>query len=279
MGFSTNLIVLDAVDLDAILGMDWLTTNKGFIDCYNRTVTLTNCQGKTIMFGTRRISTSHGKLNQLDMAELSKVPIVCEYPDVFPEELPGMPPDREIEFVIELAPGTAPIYKKPYRMAPSELVELKKQIKELLEKGFVRPISSPWGSLVLFAKKKDGTLRLCIDYRALNMVTIKNKYPLPWINDLFDQLAEAKVFSKIDLRSGYHQLRIRSSDIPKTAFTTRYGLYEFTVMPFGLTNAPAYFVHLMIKVFMKYLDKFMVVFIDDILIYCKTPESMSNIFG
>jgi hypothetical protein len=154
------------------------------------------------------------------MIELSKVPVVCEYPDVFPEELPGMPPDREIEFVIELAPGTAPIYKKPYRMAPTELVELKKQIKELLEQCYVRPSSSPWGSPVLFAKKKDGTLRLCIDYRALNMVTIKNKYPLPRINDLFDQLAEAKVFSKIDLRSGYHQLRIRSSDIPKTAFTT-----------------------------------------------------------
>jgi hypothetical protein len=137
MGFFANLIVLEAVDLDAILGMDWLTTNKGFIDCYNRTVTLTNCQGKTIKFGTRRISTSLGKLNKLDLAKLSKVPIVCEYSDVFPEELPGRPPDREIEFVIELAPGTTPIYKKPYRMAPKELIELKKQIKELLEKGFV----------------------------------------------------------------------------------------------------------------------------------------------
>jgi hypothetical protein len=126
-----------------------------------------------------------------------------------------MPPDHGIEFVIELAPGTTPIYKKPYRMAPTELAELKKQIKELMEKGYVRPSSSPWGSPVLFAKKKDGTLRLCIDYRALNMATIKNKYPLPRINDLFDQLADAKVFSKIDLRSGYHQLKIRSSDIPK----------------------------------------------------------------
>lgn len=205
MKFLANLIVLDAVDLDVILGMDWLTTNKGFIDCHNRTVTLTNCQGKTIKFGTRRISTSQGKLNQVDMTELSKVPVVCEYSDVFPDELPGMPPDCEIEFVIELALGTAPIYKKPYRMAPMELAELKKQIKELMEKGYVRPSSSPWGSPVLFAKKKDGTLRLCIDYRALNMATIKNKYPLPRINDLFEQLAEAKVFSKIDLRSGYHQ--------------------------------------------------------------------------
>ncbi len=157
-------------------------------------------------------------------------------------------------------------------MAPSELVELKKQIKELLDKGFIRASSSPWGSPVLFAKKKDGTLRLCIDYRALNMVTIKNKYPMPRINDLFDQLAQAKVFSKIDLRSGYHQLKVRTEDIPKTAFTSRYGLYEFTVMPFGLTNAPAYFVHLMNKVFMKFMDKFVVVFIDDILVYSRTPE-------
>jgi hypothetical protein len=134
MKFLASLIVLEAVVLDVILGMDWLTTNKGFIDCYNRTVTLTNYQGITIKFGTRRISTSHGKLNQVDMAELSKVPVVCEYPDVFPEELPDMPPDREFEFVIVLAPGMAPIYKKPYRMAPTELVELKKQINELLEK-------------------------------------------------------------------------------------------------------------------------------------------------
>jgi hypothetical protein len=208
MKFLANLIVLEAVDLDVILGMDWLTTKKGFIDCYNRIVTLTNCHGKTVKFGTRGISKSQEKLNQVDTIELNKVPVVCEYPDVFPEELPGMPPDREIEFVIELAPGTAPIYRKPFRMASTELVELKKQIKELLEKGYVQPSSSPWGSPVLFAKKKDGTLRLCIDYRALNMVTIKNKYPLPRINDLFDQLAEAKVFSKIDLRSGYQQLRI-----------------------------------------------------------------------
>jgi hypothetical protein len=137
MQFLANLIVLEAVDLDVILRMDWLTINKGFIDCYNHTVTLTDCQGRTIKFGTKRVSTSQGKLNHLDMTELSKVPVVREYPDVFPEELPSMPPDREIEFVIELAPEAAPIYKKPYRMAPTEWVELKKQIKELLEKGYV----------------------------------------------------------------------------------------------------------------------------------------------
>jgi hypothetical protein len=137
MKFLANVIVLKAVDLDVILGMHWLTTKKGFIDCYNRTVTLTNCQGKIVKFGTRGISTSQGKLNQVDMRELSKVLVVWKYSDVFPEELPSMPPDREIEFVIELAPETAPIYKKPYRMAPTELIELKKQIKELLERGFV----------------------------------------------------------------------------------------------------------------------------------------------
>jgi hypothetical protein len=182
------------------------------------------------------------------------VPIVNEYPDVFPEELPGMPPDREIEFSIELAPGTAPIAKRPYRMAANELAEIKKQIEELQNKGYVRPSSSPWGAPVLLVKKKDGSERMVIDYRALNEVTIKNKYPLPRIDDLFDQLKGARVFSKIDLRSGYHQLKIRSEDIPKTAFSTRYGLYEFTVMSFGLTNAPAFFMNLMNKVFMDYLE-------------------------
>ena len=177
-----------------------------------------------------------------------------------------------MEFIIELLPGTAPIAKRPYRMGVNELAELKKQIGELLDKGYVQPSSSPWGAPVLFVEKKDGTQRMCIDYRSLNEVTIKNKYPLPRIDDLFDQLKGACVFSKIDLRSGYHQLRIRRSDIPKTAFVTRYGLYEFTVMSFGLTNAPAYFMYLMNKVFMEYLDKFVMVFIDDILVYSKNEE-------
>ena len=169
-------------------------------------------------------------------------------------------------------PGAGPIYKKPYRMGSEELAELKKQLEEQLRKGFIRPSASPWGSPVLFVAKKDGTIRLCIDYRSLNEVTIKNKYPLPKIEDLFDQLNGAKVFSKIDLKSGYYQLKIRPQDIPKTAFVTRYGLYECTVMSFGLTNAPAYFMYLMNKVFMEYLDKFVVVFIDDILIFSKTEE-------
>jgi hypothetical protein len=201
--------------------------------------------------------------------QLENIPVVCEYPDVFPDDLPSMPPDRDIEFVIELQPDTAPISKRPYRMPPKELAELKNLLQELLDKGYIRPTSSPWGSPALFVKKKDGSLRMCVDYHPLNAVTIKNKYPLPRIDVLFDQLAGAKVFSKIDLRLGYHQIKIRSSDIPKTAFSTRYGLYEFLVMSFGLTNAPAYFLYLMNSVFMNELDKFVVVFIDDILIYSK----------
>jgi hypothetical protein len=205
-------------------------------------------------------------------SHLDEIPVVCEYPNVFPDELAGMPPDRDVEFVIELQPGTAPISKRPYRMPPKELAELKNQLQELLDKGYIRSSSSPWGCPALFVKKKDGSLRLCVDYRPLNAVTIKNKYPLPRIDVLFDQLAGAKVFSKIDLRSGYHQIKIRPCDIPKTAFSTRYGLYEFLVMSFGLTNAPAYFMYLMNSVFMMELDKFVVVFIDDILIYSKNEK-------
>jgi hypothetical protein len=149
---------------------------------------------------------------------------------------------------------------------------LKEHIRELVEKGFIRPSSSTWGAQVIFVPKKDGTQRLCVDYRALNEVTVKNKYPLPRIDDLFDQLRGACVFSKIDLRSGYHQLKVRECDIPKTAFVLRYCLYEFTVMSFGLTNAPAYFMYMMNKVFMEYLDKFIVVFIDDILVYSRNEE-------
>jgi hypothetical protein len=197
---------------------------------------------------------------------------VCEYPDIFHDELPGMPPDRVVEFVIELQLGTAPISKRPYRMPPKELAELINQLQELLDKGYIRPSSSPWGCPALFVKKKDGSLRLCVDYRPLNAVTIKNKYPLPRIDVLFDQLARARVFSKIDLRSGYHQIKIRPCDIAKTAFPTRYGLYEFLVMSFSLTNAPAYFMYLMNPVFMTELNKFVVVFIDDILIYSKNEK-------
>jgi hypothetical protein len=197
---------------------------------------------------------------------------IGDFPDVFPEELPGMPLDTEVEFVIDLLPGTASISKQPYRMSVEELKELKKQLTELQEAGYICPSSSPWGASVLFVQKKDGSQRMCVDYRSLNDVTVKNKYLLPCIEDLFDQMRGARVFSKIDLRSGYHQMRIRPSDIPKTALSTRYGLYESTVMSFGLTNAPAYFMNLMNKVFMEYLDRFVVVFIDDILIYSKSDS-------
>jgi hypothetical protein len=183
-----------------------------------------------------------------------------------------MLPDRDVEFVIELQPGTAPISKQPYCMPPKELAELKNQLQELLDKGYIRPSSSPWDCPALFVEKKDGSLRLWVDYRPLNAVTIKNKYPLPRIDVLFDQLARAKVFSKIDLHSGYHQIKIRSCDVPKTAFSTHYGLYEFLVMSFGLTNGPAYFMYLMNSVFMMELDKFIVVFTNDILIYSKNER-------
>jgi hypothetical protein len=203
---------------------------------------------------------------------IEDIRIVTEFPDVFPEELPGMPPEKKVEFSIELIPGTAPISKRAYRVSGPELVELKKQIDELLEKGYIRPSTLPWATLVLFVEKKDGTKRMCIDYRSLNEVTVKNKYLVPRIEDLFDQLRGASVFSKIDLRLGYHQLRIRPSDISKSAFITKYGLYEFTVMSFGLTNVLAYFMYLMNSVFMDYLDQFEVVFIDDILVYSQNEQ-------
>jgi hypothetical protein len=191
---------------------------------------------------------------------------------VFPDELPGVPLDRDVEFAIELIPGTPPISRKPYQMSPNELAELKDQLKKLLEKGLIRSSKSEWGCPTLFVKKKDNFLRMCVDYRTLNAVTIENKYPLSWIDILFDQLSKAKVFSKIDLRSSYHQIKIRPHDIPKSAFSIRYGLYKYLVMSFGLTNAPAYFMFLMNSVFMPELDKFMIVFVDDILVYSENEK-------
>jgi hypothetical protein len=211
--FVTNLIVLESKGIDVILGMDWLGKHKMLIDCAKKSVKLTTPDGKELEYVTEPVVTAKGianhmKINQLGASQGLEVPMVNEFPDVFPEELPGMPPDRDIEFVIELKPGTAPIYKTPFRMTTLELAELKEHIRELLEKGFIYPSSSPWGAPVIFVPKKDGTQRLCMDYRALNEVTIKNKYLLPKIDDLFDQLRGACVFSKIDLRSGYHQLKV-----------------------------------------------------------------------
>jgi hypothetical protein len=268
---------LESKGIDVILEMEWLSKHKVLIDSTKKSVKLTTPDGKELEFVAEPVVTAKEvanrvKVNQMDAIQGSEMPVVNEFPDVFPEELPSIPPDRDTEFVIEMKPDTAPIYKTPYRMATPELAELKEHLKELLEKGFIRPSSSPWGAPMIFVLKKDGTQRLCMDCCAQNEVTIKNKYPLPRIDDLFDQLHSVCVFSKIDHRSRYHQLKIRECDIPKTAFILRYGLYEYTVMSFGLTNAPAYFMYLMNKVFMEYLDKFVMVFINDILVYSRSEE-------
>ncbi|KAJ8760210.1 hypothetical protein K2173_011080 [Erythroxylum novogranatense] len=210
--------------------------------------------------------------SRVDRGKLEDIPVVREFSDVFPEELPGLPPARKIEFPIELHQCCMPISIRLHWMAPVELKELKEQLEELMEKGYIRQSSLPWGAPILFVKKKDGSLRMCVDYRKLNQVTVKNRYPLPRIDDLFDQLQGAKVFSKIDLRSGYHHLRIKELDVPKSAFRTRYGHFEFLVMPFGLTNASAAFMDLMNRVFKSFLDQFIIVFIDDILVYSKSDE-------
>ena len=204
--------------------------------------------------------------------ELKNILVVKDFPNVFLEELLGIPPVREVDLYIEILSGTTPASRAPYRMAPTELKMLKIQLQEILDKGFIRPSVSPWGAPVLFVKKKDGTLRMCIDYRQINKVTVKNKYPLSRLEDLFDQLKGEGVFSKIGLRSGYYQLRVKDVDVLKTAFRTRYGHYEFLVMPFGLTNSPATFMDLMNRVFRLYLDHFVVVFIDDILVYSRDEQ-------
>ena len=196
-----------------------------------------------------------------------------EFEDVFPETLPvGLPPQRNVDHRIIIEPGQHPPSRAPYRMSPTELKELKKQLDDLIAHEFIRPSQSPFGAPVLFVKKKDGSMRLCVDYRGLNKITVKNKYPLPRVEDLIDQLQGARYFSKIDLRSGYHQIRIHENDVSKTAFRTRYGHFEFTVLPFGLTNAPATFMELMQQIFHSHLDQFVIVYLDDILVYSKTLE-------
>jgi hypothetical protein len=257
--FPTNMIVLKGQDIDVILGMSWLAQHKATLNTDQRTIRLSHNQ-EEILLSIPIPAKTTGRIYEAIIPEIKDIPVVCEFPDVFPEDLPGLPPERDVEFVIELKPGTTPISRRSYRMPSNELAELKTQLQDLLEKGFIRPSSSPWGCPAIFVKKKDQTLRMCVDYRPLNEVTIKNKYPLPRIDILFDQLTEARVFSKIDLRSGYHQICIRPEDIPKTAFTTRYGLFEYLVMSFGLTNAPSHFTYLMNSVFMPELDKFVVVF-------------------
>ncbi|KAA3469695.1 DNA/RNA polymerases superfamily protein [Gossypium australe] len=279
--FPVVLMLLPFDEFDVILGMDWLVTHDVIVNCGKKFIELKCENGDLIRVESDEQDRSPVVVSSLltqkylrkgyevylaivmntkeIKLKIELVPIVCKYPDVFPEEFPRLPPIKEIEFGIELAPCIAPISIAPYRMTPTELKELKARLQELTDKGF--------GAPVLFVKKKDGSMRLCIDYRQFNKVTVKKKYPLPRINDLFDQLKGATVVSKIDLRSGYYQLRVKDSDVPKTVFRTRYGHYEFLVMLFGLTNAPAIFMDLMNRIFRPYLDKFVVVFIDDILVY------------
>jgi hypothetical protein len=197
---------------------------------------------------------------------IEHLPVVREFADVFHEELPRMPLERELEFTIYQKSGTGPTTRTPYRMSTLELQELKMKLKELLDLGIIRPSVSPLGAPVIFIQKKDGSWRLCIDYLQLNKETVKNQYLLPRIDDLFDQINGVMMFSKIDLRSGYHQVQIKEDDIPKTTFKMKFVHYKFIVLPFGLTNTPGVFMSLMNGVFHKYLDKFIQVFIDDIFI-------------
>ncbi|GKC42518.1 putative reverse transcriptase domain-containing protein [Tanacetum coccineum] len=256
---------------DVIIGMDWLAKYHALIVCDEKVVRIPygdevliirgdNCDGGSklnIISCTRTQKyiekgcqvylaqvTSKKAEDKSEEKRLEDVPIVREFLEVFPEDLPGLPPARQVEFQIDLVPGAAPVARAPYRLAPAEMQELSTQLQELSDRGFIRPSSSPWGAPVLFVKKKDGSFRMCIDYRELNKLTVKNRYPLPRIDDLFDQLQGSRVYSKIDLRSGYHQLKVPEEDIPKTVFRTRYGHYEFQVMLFGLTNAPVVFMDL-----------------------------------
>ncbi|KAD7477271.1 hypothetical protein E3N88_00407 [Mikania micrantha] len=265
--FTIDLIPMELGSFDIIVGMDWLSSNRVEVVCLEKLLRVPlpsdrvlEVKGDQAKRSVKIISyikarkclqkqcvafLAHVVEKEKDKKKIQDVPVVKEYPEVFPEDLPGLPPVQPVEFRIDLIPGATPVAKSPYRLAPSEMQELSNQLQELLDKGFIRPSYSPWGAPVLFVKKKDGSFRMCIDYRELNKLTIKNRYPLPRIDDLFDQLQGAQYFSKIDLRSGYHELRVQDEDISKTPFRTRYGHYEFMVMPFGLTNAPAVFMDLM----------------------------------
>ncbi|GJX74792.1 putative reverse transcriptase domain-containing protein [Tanacetum coccineum] len=295
--FEIDLMPIKLGSFDVVIGMDWLSKYHARIICDEKVVHIP-INGETLIIRGDQSKTRLSLISCIkteryisrgcqvfviqvmekksDEKRLEDIPVVREFPEVFPEDLPGLPPVRQVEFQIDLIPGTTPVARAPYRLAPSEMQELSNQLQELADRGFIRPSTSPWGAPVLFVKKKDGSFRMCIDYRELNKLTVKNRYPLPRIDDLFDQLQGSSVYSKIDLRSGYHQLRVRDEDIPKTAFRTRYRHYEFQVMPFGLTNAPAVFMDLMNRVCKPYLDKFVIVFIDDILIYSCNKEEHAN---
>ncbi|GJX70398.1 putative reverse transcriptase domain-containing protein [Tanacetum coccineum] len=296
--FDIDLMPVE-LSFDVIIGMDWLAKYHALIVCDENVVRIPYGDEVLIIQGDKYGNGS--KLNiisctrtqkyiqkgcQVYLAQvtskkaedkseekrLEDVPIIREFLEVFPDDLPGLPPSRQVEFQINLVTGAVLVARTPYRLAPAEMQELSTQLQELSDKGFIRPSSSPWGAPVLFVKKKDGSFWMCINYHEPNKLTVKNRYPLPRIDDLFDQLQGSRVYSKIDLRFGYHQLRVREEDIPKTALRTRYGHYEFQVMSFGLTNAPAVFMDLMNMVCKPYLGRFVIVFIDDILIYSKSRK-------
>ncbi|KAI3709136.1 hypothetical protein L2E82_38895 [Cichorium intybus] len=280
--FSLNLLPIGVKYFDIVIGMDWLGANDAKISCGKKIVPIKNPdRSKVYVYGDKHnhipslisaVKTRKCLLkgcysflgyvmtNEKQKKSIHDIEVVRDYPEVFPDDLPGLPPERQVEFRIDLIPGATPIARAPYRLAPTEMRELMSQLQEFLDKGFIRPSSSLWGAPVLFVKKKDGSMRMCINYRELNKITIKNRYPFPRIDDLFDQLQGADYFSKIDLRSGYHQVRVKDCDVEKTAFRTRYCHYEFLVMPFGLTNAPAIFMDLMNRVCKPFLDDFVIVF-------------------
>ncbi|GJX22249.1 putative reverse transcriptase domain-containing protein [Tanacetum coccineum] len=272
--FDIDLIPFGHESFDVIIGMDWLSNYKVEIIFHEKVVGVPLLDGKVLrVLGER----PKEKVRFLMVAKVGdkkqeEIVVVRDFHEVFLDDLSGLSPIQEVKFRIELTPGATPVAKSPCRLAPFELEELSGQLKELHDKGFFRPSSSPWGAPILFVKKKYGSFRMCIDYRELNKLTVKNRYPLPIIDDLFDQLQGSQFFSKIDIKSGYHQLRVHEDDIPKTVFRTRYGHFKFTVMPFGLTNTPSIFMDLMNRVCRPYLGKFVIVFIDDILIYSKTQE-------
>ena len=245
--------------LDAILGMDWLSNNHIIINCGRRSLVFPEHEGLELIStqgaiheveagATCFMIVAHAEKNNT-AEKINVILVVEEYAYVFPDEIPELPSSRDVDFTIDLIPGVGPISMARYRMAPTELAELKKQIEYLHEKKFIRPRASPWEAPVLLVKKKDGSSRLCVDYRQLNKLTIKNKYPLPRIDDLLDQLRGAAVFSKIDLRSRYHQILVKPKDVQKTTFRSRYGHYEYVVMSFGVTNAPPIFMDYMNKIF------------------------------
>jgi hypothetical protein len=272
--FSTNLIILSGQGIDVILGMSWMKMHKAILDITTQLVHLNSPEYGKVTLHLPTMSHIKASLHHVVEKRIEDIHAVREFSDVFPNDLQGMPP----ESAIELQTDTTPIAKSLYQMRHVKLAELKVQLKDLLDKGYIHPSSSPQGCPALFVSKKDKELHLYVDYRLLNAVTIKNKYQFPCIDQLFDQLAGAQAFSKIDLRSGYHQIKIRAEDIPKMASSTRYGLYEYLIMSFGLANATAHFMYLMNSIFMLVLDKFVVIFIDDILVYSKSMLCIQRVW-